>query len=263
VYVGKMSSTFEVYPIPAFRDNYIWLIRLGNRAAVVDPGDASPVLSYLESEKLMLDAILVTHHHDDHIGGIPDLLGAFPSLPVYAPRKETYAFKHTPVGEGDHVDLESLGLRLTVMETPGHTLGHVVYYGANSLFCGDTLFSCGCGRLFEGSYEQLYDSLQRLASLPPETRVYCTHEYTLHNIRFARQLVPENTQLIDREKEVEKLMATRKPTLPSTIALENALNPFLRCDDPAIRMAARRNAGTDIEDALSTFRAIRQLRNTF
>ena len=263
MYVGKMSSMFEVYPIPAFRDNYIWLIRLGNHAAVVDPGDALPVLSYLESENLELDAILVTHHHDDHIGGIPALLGAFPDLPVYAPSKETYGFRHIPVSEGDRVNLESLQLHLSVLETPGHTLGHVVYYGANSLFCGDTLFSCGCGRLFEGSYEQLHDSLQRLASLPPDTRVYCTHEYTLHNIRFARKLDPNNKQLADLEIKSEKLMALNKPTLPSTLELEKAVNPFLRCHDPAIQAAARDNTGTDIEDALSTFRAIRQLRNTF
>ena len=149
------------------------------------------------------------------------------------------------------------------METPGHTLGHVVYYGANSLFCGDTLFSCGCGRLFEGSYEQLYESLQRLAALPPETRVYCTHEYTLHNTRFARQLDPENQQLIERERECELAMGAERPTLPTTIARERSLNPFLRCDDPVIQSAARSRTGATIEDALSTFRTIRQLRNTF
>ena len=237
MYVGKMSSTFEVYPIPAFRDNYIWLIRLGNRAAVVDPGDASPVLSYLESEKLMLDAILVTHHHDDHIDGIPDLLGAFPSLPVYAPRKETYAFKHTPVGEGDHVDLESLGLRLTVMETPGHTLGHVVYYGANSLFCGDTLFSAGCGRLFEGTAEQMLQSLQRLSALPDSTAVYCTHEYTQGNCAFALHVEPGNAALAAHADWVSERRASGLPTLPSRIELERAINPFLRSDQPAVREA--------------------------
>jgi hydroxyacylglutathione hydrolase len=263
VYVGKMSSTLVVHPIPAFRDNYIWLIRLGNRAAVVDPGDAAPVLAYLETEKLTLDAILVTHHHDDHIGGIPALLDAFPGLPAYAPRQENYAFPHTPVSEGDTVELKSLQLRLDVMETPGHTLGHVVYYGANSLFCGDTLFSCGCGRLFEGSYEQLFASLQRLATLPLETRLYCTHEYSLHNTRFARLLDPENRQLIERERECERAMADGCPTLPSTLALERSINPFLRCDDPAIQAAASARTGTTIEDALSAFRAIRQLRNAF
>ena len=263
MYVGKMSSTFEVHPVPAFRDNYIWHIRRGNHVAVVDPGDAAPVFAYLENEKLTLDAILVTHHHDDHIGGIPALLDAFPGIPVYAPRQENYAFPHIPVGEGDNVSVESLQLHLCVMETPGHTLGHVVYYGPNSLFCGDTLFSCGCGRLFEGSYEQLFASLQRLGALPPETRVYCTHEYTLHNTRFARQLDPKNHQLIEREEECERAMVAGNPTLPSSIALELSLNPFLRCDDPVIQAAARAMTGASIEDALSTFRAIRQLRNTF
>lgn len=263
MYVGKMSSTFKVYPIPAFRDNYIWLIRLGTHAVAVDPGDAAPVLAYLENEKLTLNAILVTHHHDDHIGGIPALLDAFPGLSVHAPRKENYTFPHIPVSEGDIVNLASIQLRLSVMETPGHTLGHVVYYGANSLFCGDTLFSCGCGRLFEGSYEQLFASLQRLAALPPDTRVYCTHEYTLHNVRFARQLDPENLQLIEREKEAELSIATGHPTLPSTIKLERSINPFMRCDDPIIQAAARARTGAAIENPLSTFRAIRQLRNTF
>lgn len=234
-------------------------MRRGNHAAIVDPGDAAPVLEILAAENLTLNAILVTHHHDDHIGGIPELLDAFPDLPVYAPRKENYAFPHTPVGEGDTVDLEPLQLRFNVMETPGHTLGHVVYYGANSLFCGDTLFSCGCGRLFDGTYEQLYDSLQRLAHLPPETKVYCTHEYTQYNIRFARQLDPENQALAEYEKEVKQRRAAHQPTLPSTIARERACNPFLRCDDPAIQTAAHANEIAP----LAAFCAIRQLRNGF
>lgn len=254
---------FEVHPIPAFRDNYIWLIHRDGHATVVDPGDAAPVIAELHARQLALDAILVTHHHDDHIGGIAALLQAYPATKVYAPHREHYTFPHLPVGEEDVVDLEALGLSLNVMETPGHTLGHVVYYGANSLFCGDTLFSCGCGRLFEGSCEQLYHSLQRLAELPPQTRVYCTHEYTRHNIRFARTLDPDNSRLEERAQEVERLTIAGRPTLPSTIGLELAINPFLRCHRPAIQSAAQAQAALTRSDEVSVFCAIRQLRNSF
>ncbi|WP_240483763.1 hydroxyacylglutathione hydrolase [Methylobacillus sp. MM3] len=263
MYVGKMSPMFEVNPIPAFRDNYIWLIRRGSHAVVVDPGDAAPVISTLQTEKLTLDAILVTHHHDDHIGGITELIQLYPTVKIYAPHREQYLFRHEPVGEDDIVELDTLGLSLNVMETPGHTLGHVVYYGANSLFCGDTLFSCGCGRLFEGSCEQLYYSLQRLASLPPQTRVYCTHEYTRHNIKFARMIDPENPKLQLREHEVDRLLAANRPTLPTTIGLELATNPFLRCDSDAIKTAVARQAALIKPDAISVFCAIRKLRNAF
>lgn len=254
---------FEVIPIPAFRDNYIWLLRRDGHAVVVDPGDAAPVTAALQAQNLKLDAILVTHHHDDHIGGIAELLRSHAYAKVYAPHREQYAFPHEPIGEDDIVELAALGLSLSVMETPGHTLGHVVYYGANSLFCGDTLFSCGCGRLFEGTCQQLYHSLQRLASLPQETRVYCTHEYTRHNIRFARTLDPDNLKLQQRESEVERLLASGRPSLPTSIGLELATNPFLRCDSVAIQSAAARQGLLEKTDPTSVFCAIRKLRNAF
>lgn len=253
---------FEVIPVPAFRDNYIWLLHRDGHAVLVDPGDAVPALAVLHARRLRLDTILITHHHDDHIGGVAELLEATPAE-VYAPRKENYNFPHHPVGESDKIRLPSLDLELQVMETPGHTLGHVVYYGANSLFCGDTLFSCGCGRLFEGSCRQLYHSLQRLATLPAGTRVYCTHEYTQHNIRFARSLDPENTQLALRAEEVDRLRAAGLPSLPSSIAQELATNPFLRCHTPAIRAAAMIRAQLENSDPESVFCAIRTLRNNY
>jgi len=246
----------QVIPIPAFQDNYIWLLQHENHAVVVDPGDAEPVLVELRARQLVLDAILITHHHDDHIGGVQRLLEAYP-VAVYAPAKERYDFPHQAVQEGDIVNLFNLEVALRVMETPGHTLGHVVYYGANCLFCGDTLFGCGCGRLFEGSCAQLFNALQRLAELPPETRVYCTHEYTQHNIRFARTLDPDNAALAMREVHVNARRARGQPSLPSTIQLERATNPFLRCDTAAIQNAAQ------CRDPETAFCTIRTLRNTF
>jgi hydroxyacylglutathione hydrolase len=253
---------FEIIPIPAFQDNYIWLLHHDGHAVVVDPGDAQPVLAVLYAKQLHLDAILITHHHADHVGGVADLLKAVPAK-IYAPRKENYTFPHQAVSEGEHIRLEGLDLDLTVLETPGHTLGHVVYYGENSLFCGDTLFSCGCGRLFEGSCQQLYQSLQRLAVLPPETLVYCTHEYTRHNIRFARTLDPDNVELALRASEVETLVDEGKPSLPSTVGTELAINPFLRCHTVAIRNAAMMQTGITDTDPESVFCAVRQLRNMF
>ena len=247
---------FEVIPIPAFQDNYIWLLHRNHRAVVVDPGDAGPVLQVLHERNLALDAILITHHHADHIDGVMPLLEAH-TAQVYAPGKERFSFQHVPVGEGDIVRLPTLDAQFLVMETPGHTLGHVVYYGSNSLFCGDTLFSCGCGRLFEGSCEQLYHSLQRLASLPSDTQVYCTHEYTQTNIQFALGLEPDNAALRARSETVARLRVQGLPSLPTTIAQERATNPFLRCNSTAIQLVAQ------CEDEVTTFCRIRSLRNNF
>lgn len=248
----------EVLPIPAFQDNYIWLLRSGKHAAVVDPGDASPVISVLENQSLQLDAILITHHHADHIGGVVDLLRHWPAM-VYAPERESYAFPHTQVKEGDQVTLPSLGAQFSVMEVPGHTLGHVAYYGANCLFCGDTLFSGGCGRLFEGTPEQMYTSLQKFTRLPPDTAVYCAHEYTERNLGFARGLEPHNMQLARRQHEVALLRKAKQPTLPSTIGMELETNPFLRCDMEEIQLIS----GVKSNNPVEVFAAIRSLRNYY
>jgi hydroxyacylglutathione hydrolase len=253
----------EIFPIPAFADNYIWLLRSGRHAVVVDPGDAAPVMARLKDLSLTLDAILITHHHADHIGGVNELLQHWP-VTVYAPKHEQFNFHHEAVEENSLVHLPSISLGLSVIEVPGHTLGHVAYYGANSLFCGDTLFGGGCGRLFEGTSEQMYHSLQRLAELPGNTAVYCTHEYTEQNLRFASMLEPDNPALKKRRAKTRQLRLAAQPTLPSSIGLELETNPFLRCDQPAIQLAASLNTAVNpLTNPVSVFASIREMRNHY
>ncbi|MDA8382101.1 MAG: hydroxyacylglutathione hydrolase [Betaproteobacteria bacterium] len=246
----------HIEPIPAFRDNYIWLLKNGRRAAVVDPGDAQPVLEALRRDDLTLVAIVNTHHHADHVGGNAALTRIHP-VPVYGPAREPIPALTHPVDNGDQVQIPQLDLVLSVLGVPGHTLGHIAYYGANSLFCGDTLFGCGCGRLFEGTAAQMHASLNALATLPDDTRVYCAHEYTAANIRFARQVEPDNAALKDREAMVAALRAAGQPTLPSTVGLERRTNPFLRCGEPAVSASAARHAGTVLADTAGVFAALR------
>jgi len=251
-----------VISIPAFQDNYIWLIRDAHAAAVVDPGDAGPVLEYLQREQLQLVAILNTHHHADHVGGNAALLARF-DVPVYGPRQESIQSVTHPLTQGGEVMLPTPAATFTVIDVPGHTAGHIAYYGANSLFCGDTLFGCGCGRLFEGTPTQMYSSLQKLALFPDDTRVYCAHEYTLANIAFALALEPRHPALLARADAARKTRAQGMPTLPSSIALEKATNPFLRCTDPAIIQAASLHAGRDLSDPVSVFTELRAWKNQF
>ena len=253
---------FTVIPLPALQDNYIWLIRDDRHAVVVDPGDAAPVLDYLAREQLQLTAILNTHHHPDHVGGNTGLLSRF-KVPVYGPAKERIPTMTHPLAEGDSVELPAFSLRLSVLDIGGHTAGHIGYYGANSLFCGDTLFGCGCGRLFEGTPQQMLASLQKLANLPDATNVFCGHEYTLANIRFAKSVDPDNADLLAREKKDTKARAANLPTLPSTIKLEKDTNPFLRCSTPEVVKAANHFTGRTLSDAVDVFAAIRAWKNQF
>jgi hydroxyacylglutathione hydrolase len=248
----------QIVPIPAFQDNYIWLLHHHGHAVVVDPGDAVPVIQFLQRHLLHLDAILITHHHSDHIDGVEQLLNIHAAT-VYAPEKEQYNFQHIQVNASSQIHFSNLNLSFQVIEVPGHTLGHVAYYGANYLFCGDTLFGAGCGRLFEGTPEQMYQSLQKLSTLPETTQVYCTHEYTVQNIQFALTLEPSNQDLIQRSQLSRKLRLNQQPTLPSTIALERATNPFLRCGNQEIQTASAANSSDPVE----VFAAIRNMRNHF
>jgi hydroxyacylglutathione hydrolase len=257
-----MNECFQVVPIRAFRDNYIWCIRRGNHAAVVDPGDAEPVFEYLADQRLELSAILATHHHLDHIGGIGALTQSH-SVPVWAPVDDRIDCATNRIDEGDLVPLPELGVALRVLEIPGHTLTHVAYYGPNLLFCGDTLFACGCGRLFEGTPFQMVTSLAKLAALPDDTLVYCGHEYTQSNLRFGRVVDPLNPVLVDWEQETTELRNRQQPTLPSTIGREKRGNPFLRCDDPTIAAAARRHAGQELGGPVEVFAVLREWKNVF
>jgi len=252
----------RIVPVKAFKDNYVWTLRNATHAAVVDPGEARPVLDYLSRERLELAAILATHHHPDHVGGIAELVAMRP-IPVYGPRKEPIPTLTRPVSEGDRVSIPELGVDFSVIDIPGHTRAHIAYYGAGSLFCGDTLFACGCGRLFEGTAEQMYASLQKLRALPDETKVYCGHENTLANIGFAKAVEPDNAALKQREERDQRLRAAGKPTLPSTLGEEKATNPFLRCLEPAVVESANKYLGARIADPVRVFAAIRDWKNRF
>jgi hydroxyacylglutathione hydrolase len=255
----------NLVPLPAFQDNYLWVLHDGHRALVVDPGDAQPVLACLRRDGLQLEAILVTHHHQDHIGGL-DVLRDATGAKVYGPAHETIPAPLTRLVEGDAITV--LGLDFKVFDVPGHTAGHIAYYcpevdGAPLLFCGDTLFSGGCGRLFEGTPAQMLASLDKLAALPGSTRVCCTHEYTLSNLKFALAVEPGNDELVHYNQRCEELRAQNLPTLPSTIGQEKQINPFLRTRLPGVAQAVRAHDARTSHEDVAVFAALRQWKNEF
>lgn len=260
-------------PLPAFADNYIWMLQVGHDAIVVDPGDAQPVFDALGRGNLQLAAILVTHHHPDHTGGVAALHAATGAT-VYGPARERIPEPFTPLAQGDQAEV--LGLRFEVIDIPGHTAGHIAFFlptgaphgaGAGTaplLFCGDTLFSGGCGRLFEGTPAQMLASLEALSALPDDTRVCCGHEYTLANLRFAQSVEPTNAALTQYTAHCEALRAHGEPTLPSQLATERRINPFLRSREASVSRAVRAQAGLPEQaPPAEVFAALRQWKNEF
>jgi hydroxyacylglutathione hydrolase len=255
----------DVSPVRAFSDNYIWLIRAPadpRAAVVVDPGDDRPVEDVLQAQGLELKAILVTHHHADHVGGV-GALAARHDAQVFGPARERMPCEVRALDDGGTAELANLGLEFAVMAIPGHTLGHIAYTGHGALFCGDTLFSAGCGRLFEGTPAQMLDSLDRLASLPDTTSVYCGHEYTQANLRFARTVEPDNADIRVAADEVRERRERDEATLPSTIGRERRINPFLRCRTAAVKAAAERHAGRMLATPVEVFTEVRAWKDGF
>ena len=256
-----MPIMTEVRAVPAFRDNYIWMLcGAGNGearrpVAIVDPGDAEPVLQALTDQDLAPVAILITHHHADHIGGVQQLLAHF-AVPVYGPAHEAIPAIVYPLREGDRVEIPGLP-RLRVLDVPGHTAGHIAYIGEHLLLCGDTLFAGGCGRLFEGTAEQLYSSLQKIALLPDDTWIYCAHEYTLSNLNFAAEVEPDNSVLQTRIEQTRRLRQAGKATVPAELGMEKRTNPFLRCNNPTIVANAARHSGRNLAPGVETFAVLR------
>lgn len=249
----------QVHPIPAFSDNYIWLLTEGHgTAAVVDPGDADPVLETLRERGLTLTSVLITHHHYDHVGGLDELIAAFPGLRIHGPADHRIRALTDRHGDGETFQPTGLNTRFRVMTAPGHTASHIVYLGDGKLFCGDTLFAAGCGRVFDGTFEQLARSLERIAALPGDTLCYCAHEYTLANLGFAQWVEPDSSVLAKRVAADRHLRASGAPTVPSRLELELATNPFLRTQAPTVIAAAERQAGRALTTSAEVFTALRR-----
>jgi hydroxyacylglutathione hydrolase len=261
-------NALEYVPVPAFEDNYIWVVSDGRHAAVVDPGQAAPVRAYLAKRGWRLSAILLTHHHQDHVGGVADLLDG-QAVPVYGPAGEAIEHLTHRLNNGDQVAIAAPALELSVLDVPGHTSGHIAYFqaadpgGTPHVFCGDTLFACGCGRLFEGTPAQMLASLDSLAALPGATQVHCAHEYTLSNIRFALACEPGNAELQAWRDKASDLRTRNLPTLPTTIAHERAVNPFLRTAIPAVQATLEEQLHQKVSGRLAAFTLMREWKNRF
>jgi hydroxyacylglutathione hydrolase len=260
-----MPTSMRVIPVPALADNYIWLLAdTAGNALAVDPGEAAPVLAALHREQLKPAGILLTHHHPDHIGGVPGILAEHTGLPVVAPHDPRITTASRRVRDGEVVSFDTPLARFDVLEIPGHTLSHIAFFGAGVVFAGDTMFSVGCGRLFEGTPAQMLTSLDRLAALPDDTQLCCGHEYTAANCAFALSVDADNTALRERNGAVRTLRSRGAPTLPVTLARERATNPFLRVDAPALRKVFSAALGADAaQDRVACFAWLRRAKDEF
>jgi len=253
----------QVVPILAFKDNYIWCLvnEETKHCIIVDPGEAKPVLAYLKQFNLTLDALLITHHHWDHTNGIRSILKHY-TVPVFGPAKEKIVGVTHLINEGDKIELAHWPI-FEILAIPGHTLGHIAYIGNYFLFCGDTLFTGGCGRLFEGTAEQMLNSLNKLSRLPDETKVFCGHEYTLANLHFAQTIEPNNLHIKERLEKTRELRQKNLPSVPSSLAEERLTNPFLRCDNPEIKTRIEKRTGRKLTTPVEIFSYLRQWKNNF
>lgn len=258
----QFGPTMQIHAVPAFQDNYLWVIESAGNAAVVDPGDAAPVQAFLDARGLKLTAILATHHHADHVGGLLALKARW-RCPVWGPAGEAIEGLDHRLVEGDRVSVPGIGAAFSILDVPGHTAGHIAYVNDEVAFVGDTLFACGCGRLFEGTAAQMVSSLTKLAALPGTTRAYCAHEYTMANIRFAEAVEPGNAKLAARKARDAARRSRGEPTVPTTIAIERETNPFLRWDSPEVIASAEKRAGKRLADRVAVFATIRSWKNAF
>lgn len=258
---------FNITGIPAFTDNYIWAMHNESECVIVDPGDANPVITFLERNKLKLTTILVTHHHWDHTDGLEELKQRFPEVTIYGPNNPKIQELDHYLHNEDTLKLDAFDLTFNIIETPGHTLDHIAYVHKNFVLCGDTLFSGGCGRMFEGTPKQFLTSLQKLASLPPTTKIYCTHEYTQANLKFAQSIEPQNKALIKYASEVDNLRQQQTSTLPTSVEKEIEINPFLRCHKESVQQginkALQLPAATSPCNEVDVFAQLRRLKDTF
>jgi len=254
----------EIIPLPALKDNYIWLLKnkISRHVVIIDPSEAEPVLDLVKSDNLIPIAIMITHHHWDHVGGIPGITEQF-NIPVYTPKTETVAGSTHPVGEGDVIALPELELSFKILDVPGHTSGAVAYYTEERVFSGDTLFTAGCGRMFEGTPPQMHASLSKFKTLPDKTLLYCGHEYTVANLKFAASVEPDNKAIQERLQLAEEARSLNQPTVPATLAEEKITNPFLRCDKPAVISAASNFSGKSLQEPAEVFAAVRQWKDNF
>jgi hydroxyacylglutathione hydrolase len=266
-YSNSKGNIVKITPINAFTDNYIWALHNDQHCVVVDPGDPVVVLAFLKAHNLQLSAILITHHHFDHTGGISELTKHYPHITVFGPSNPNIKGITHSLEDTDTLYLDEIKLELSVMTVPGHTLDHIMYFAPGMLFCGDTLFSCGCGRLFEGTPAQMFDSLRKISQLPRETLIYCTHEYTQANIAFAETVEPHNKALAQYKLWVEQQLSNNKPTIPTLLSEQLQFNPFLRVHDDSVQAFAHSIAGDSrqktVTDPVQVFAALRLAKDDF